>query len=284
MKYFYLLSLAILVSSCGIFKRTYYHEYVVTVIDDYKGIPIDSAEVKLVILKDNVNLIDEVYYTDSSGKCEFKIASPIPSHNHLVISKPGYCKHLSLNNEERIPWYISIHEKTPKELTYKLTSDSLNHYKYFKVNRPRDEIDEFLEMLRINQFPQQRTLPQLKWDDIPSLLNTGMDTTIINRYPVNPISSLSSTECYMGIVTLWFVECIRLTEQQGEYATRVLYPSQTPFLLYTNSDLYNYPGNSKELMELAYTEYYSWWQKAKHMDRTEACKIDPLKDSKVKWK
>lgn len=283
MKYLYLLILAILLSSCGLFNSTYYHEYEVLVIDEYKNIPVDSAQVQLVTMNNNVDIFKETFYTDVSGKCIIKIASPIPSHSHLSFRKLGYDKFLSLNDKESSPWYISINESTPKELSYSLTSDSLNHYKYFRATRPRYEMDEFLEILGTNQFPQQTTLPQLKWEDIPSLLNAGKDTTIINRYPVNPISSMSSIDCSMGIVTLWFVECIRLTEQQEEYATRILYPSQTPFLIYFGSDSDDYPSNSKELMELAYAEYYSWWQKVKHMNRAEACKINPLEGAKVNW-
>lgn len=279
MKYFYLLTLTIIVSSCSLFKSTYYNEYVVTVIDEYKSIPIDSAEVKLVILKNNVDLIVEIFYTNSSGKCVFKIASPIPIPNHLVISKSGYDKYLSLNDEEHTPWYISINEKTPKELTYSLTSDTLNHYKYFKTKRPRYEMDELIEILGANQFPQQKMLPQLHWEDIPKLLEFGMDTTIINRYPVNPFSSMTSFDCYLGNVTLWYIEIIRLNAKKGEFNLQSIYPSQTPTLHYSGE----FPYSNKELMNQAYIAYYSWWQKVKHLNRNEACKIDPLENTKVHW-
>lgn len=284
MKYFYLLTLSILISSCGIFKNTYQHKYVVTVLDEHKNIPVKDAAVYLISIIEAKDVYEELFYTDSLGQCEINVDSPIPENTHLVIRKGGYERFLSLEEgDENLP-HIIINEHTPEDLVFYLTSDPLNHYNYFKAKKPRYEMDSFIEMLRTNRFPQQQTLPQLKWEDIPSLLNAGNDTSIINRYPVNPISSLTSTDRYMGIVTLWFIECIRLTEQQEEYATRTFYPSQTPFLLYYGSDSDKYPANSKELMELTYTEYYSWWQTVKLMDRKEACKINPLENIKVNWR
>ena len=284
MKYFYLLSLAILVSSCGLFRNTYQHKYVVTVIDEHKNVPVKDAAVYLISIIQARDVHKELFYTDSLGQCKIMVNRPIPENSHLVIRKGGYERYLSLEEgDENLP-HIIIDEHTPDDLTFYLTSDPLNHYNYFKAKKPRYEMDEFLEMLRANQFPPQTTLPQLKWEDIPSLLNAGKDTTIINRYPVNPISSMTSIDRYMGIVTLWFIECIRLTEQQEEYSTITLYPSQTPFLLYFGADSDKYPTNSNELMDLTYAEYYFWWQNVKFMDSKEACKLNPLENINVNWR
>ncbi|NOR87952.1 MAG: hypothetical protein GQ527_10110, partial [Bacteroidales bacterium] len=108
------------------------------------------------------------------------------------------------------------------------------------------------------------------------------DTTIINRYPVNPISSRSSFDCHVGIVALWFIETIRLTEQDNS-TSRLKYPSITPSLMYLGNDPNEYPTNSKELMELAYQEYEKWWKKVEHINRGEASQLDPLKGTKIFW-
>lgn len=279
MKYFYLLIFAVLISSCGILKNNSKRGFVVTVIDQKNNLPIDSAKIQLITMTNTSDLIYEDYYTDSDGKCNINVSNPIPYPCHIGIRKPGYHNYLNVNDSVYNDVFIEINENTPREMTYLLTSDSLNHYKYLKAKIPRYEPGQLMNMIKSNEFSHLRSPSQLRWGDIPKLLEYGRDTTITRGYQMNPISSMGPIDCYVGVVSLWYIEIIRLTANKGAYNLHSIYPSQTPTLDHFGE----FPYSDKELMNQAYFAYYSWWQKVKYMDRHEACKIDPLENTKVHW-
>ncbi|NOR86035.1 MAG: hypothetical protein GQ527_00355, partial [Bacteroidales bacterium] len=179
---FILFALAFILSSCGILKKSNRQDFKITVIDQVNGSPIQNAKVTLVAMVDARDVYREVNYTDDHGKCRFKTSYPNRAQFQIRATKGGYKSYLSLADEKIHNGQVFINEETGNDLTMHLTSDLLNHQKYFKAKVPRYSSDDLIEMLRSNQFPPQRSMPQLRWEDIPKLLSIGNDTTIINRY------------------------------------------------------------------------------------------------------
>lgn len=280
---FLLLALVLTLSSCGLFKNSNRQKFKITVIDKKNDQPIESTQVSLVTMIDARDVFREVQYTDKNGVCRFKTSYPERAQFQVYSKKAGYQSYLSITDENILNGYVYITEKTGRDIVVYLTSDPLNRKRFYEAKVPRYEIDSLVEILRTNQFPPQRSIPQLRWEDIPKLLSIGNDPKIIDRYPVNPISSISSIDCHLGIVALWFIETIRLTEQANTDMPRVTYPSQFPLLLYLGAGFNKDSDNNKKIMELAYLAYSNWWKKVENMDKNQACKIDPLDASKVNW-
>ena len=160
---------------------------------------------------------------------------------------------------------------------------------YYAKITPHYQIDTLIRLLRNNDYkPNSRLmLPQLEWADIQKLLSAGNDSAKISTFPVNPISSYYLKDCYLGIISLWFIESIRISELKNPKQPFEKFPSQNPILIETakqsvNPEQWHNP-NTTVMMTTAYKAYQKWWETSKKLTKKEACKINPLAGTGLSW-
>lgn len=249
-------------------------------MDENTNFVIDSGQIALTSIIGNVDINTDVAYTDKNGECSFLFEYQAGNSYNIRAHKNGLLSYLvndSLNTRRS---YAEVKEDTEEELTLYLTSDSMNHINYWKEVTPRYEMEELINLLKSNSYTE--TIPQLHWDDIPSLLSAGNDSTVISQFPRNPVSSYFLNDCYVGVITLWFIESIRISEKDNLISPFEKYPSLNPILKYKNPPEI-IPENSIDKLDLAFEAYQQWWEEVQNLEPSDACKIDPLENINLSW-
>jgi hypothetical protein len=224
-----------------------------------------------------------VKYTDKSGCCSFSSDyNPLAQYQVRTL-KDGYLGYFDKSHSELNRAFAFINEKTGNDIFLYLTSDSMNHNNYWESVTTRYEIDTLISLLKSNKYPLRSEFPKLLWGDIPALLAIGNNRTSINKYPISALSSSYNKDCYLGIIALWFIESIRISELKNSLAPVDKFPSLTPSLRYSDTNNLESASNI-ELMEKGYQSYVTWWNEVKEMDKQQASKINPLKKSALKWR
>ena len=172
-------------------------------------------------------------------------------------------------------------EKTGNTINLYLTSDTLNQRNFWVSHSTKYNIDTLINLLKSNRYPLRSEFPLLRWEDIPELLAIGNSNSLINKYPISIVSSSSSEDCYLGIVSLWFIESIRISEVKSTMVPNEKFPSFTPSLHYTGNTSKELVSNSNEIMQKAYQAYLTWWNKVKNIDKEQGCKINPLENTNL---
>lgn len=251
----------------------------ITVIDKNSNMPVDSAQVNMQTTINDLDFRTAVKYTDKSGKCRISIEKNPALSGMIAACKKGLIGYFDGRFVDLDRSFAKI-KTTTKELTLYLTSDPMNHSNYWKQKAPKYDIDTLIFMLKANKFPDRSNLPLLSWEDIPHLLTIGNSTILINHYPICLISSSSQQDTFLGVVVLWFIESIRISQQSKSYDPLEAFPSWEPVIFNKNPlDDVSITG----AMGIAYNAYLTWWQKAQNMDRDEACKINPLGNTNLTW-
>ncbi len=137
------------------------------------------------------------------------------------------------------------------------------------------KVRKLFESFRDGTYRAGVSFPALEWNDMPDLIKMAASDGRLDNFPVNPISSQRQTDVHEGTLALWLVEGLR--KGSG-------HPSLNPLCFSKNDD--------KELSWQARSDanhpdlealYSQWWADASEMDEAEARKLDPLKDSDLRW-
>jgi hypothetical protein len=229
---------------------------------------------------DGSNIFKDIMYTDPSGHCNYSFEFKPGAMYGLYARKKGYLSYFEDDSIDPDRSDMRIEEKTKKDICLYLTSDSMNQVKYWAKRTRRFEIDTLIYLLRSDKY--RYGLPQLYWDDIPKLLSVGCDRTIITNFPINPLSSINRSKCYLGTLSLWFIESIRIAEKNKIVYAFGKYPSQTPTIQFTNEK--ERVSDDNEKLNKAFHAYSLWWDQVKNKGEKEGSQIDPLENTGLAWK
>lgn len=272
--------LALLCTSCSTEKNLVSQKINVTLIDENTDNFVEGGAVTLTSIIGDIDIEQEVKYTDGNGQCSFLFNYNPSNHYRMHAQKEGLLIYLVNDTTGAYLSNTDIDATTPEDLTLYLTSNSLNHFNYWKEVTPHYTMEELINLLRTDQYTEG--IPWLEWEDIPALLAVGNDSAIINNFPKNPISSYLLDECYTGIIALWFVESIRITARDQLVSPFEKYPSLNPILKYKDPSETT-PENSIEKMNDAFQAYQQWWNEVQNMEPSAACQIDPLENENLTW-
>jgi hypothetical protein len=282
-KFFALWVLVNIAVACSVCMKSRPVVYKVTVTDKKNNSFIDSAKVILTSVTDSRDINEYVKYTDSHGRCSFSLDVNSSAQYRVGSMKKGYVGYYDKSYPDLDRSYLFLTEKTGNTITLYLTSDTLNHRNYWVSHTTRYDIDTLVNLLKSNNYPLRSEFPLLLWEDIPELLAIGDSRILINKYPMNVASSSYQEDCYLGIVALWFIESIRISELRKTVNPFEKFPSLTPSLRYTGSDKQEPTANRTEILEKAYRVYVKWWDKVKNLDKEDACNINPFKNTNMEW-
>lgn len=175
-----------------------------------------------------------------------------------------------------------INGKTGSNIDLWLTSDTLNHRNFWLLHAAKFDIDTLINLLESNRYTLRSEIPLLAWEDIPKLLAIGNNKSLINKYPISPVSSGYAKDCFTGIVALWFIESARITGEKRSPAPSDRFPSLTPTLWHKSDP--EMESNTIEIMEQAYQAYFNWWNKVKKLDKDSGSKTDPFAGTDLEWR
>lgn len=122
-------------------------------------------------------------------------------------------------------------------------------------------------------------LPDLEPEDISILLLYRNEKTLLQFFPVNPISSFICDSVTVGIVALWTIESIRVSELNGDTSEFTRFPSLNPTLV----DTTGISVSIFELQDSASKRYYDWWNQ-NNLILSEKLTINPLYGSDIMWR
>jgi hypothetical protein len=277
-----LLIMMIAAVGCSVNPTVKSKEIRITVMDKKTKLPVDSAQVSFITIVDGKDVYPEVKYTDTRGRCCFSITHNPSAQYQVNTTKKGLLSYFDADYIKLIRSYAIIDEKTDNNIVLYLTSDSLNHINYWKKITVRYAINTLIDLLKSNAYPDRSRFPLLVWSDIPELLTIGTSRTLITNYPISLLSSSYAKECYLGIISLWFIESARITELKKAYDPMEKFPSLTPSLRYIDKPELT-PDNDA-LIDKAYEAYKTWWDKVKTMDKQQGCRINPLENTGLEWR
>ena len=154
----------------------------ITVIDKKTNKPVDSAQLIMQTIINDLDVKITNNYTDRSGKCRISIDNNPAHHVKIGAFKKGLIGYFDgrFINLDRSFGDLT---DTIKELTLFLTSDLMNHTNFWKMRAPRYDIDTLINLLRTNKYPDRSSLPLMSWEDIPRLLSIGNSIIAINHFP-----------------------------------------------------------------------------------------------------
>jgi hypothetical protein len=270
--------------SCSSGQKTNKQEISIKVIDKESNKPIARALVILTSIIDGNDIIKDSMYTDSNGFCALRYEDKINIRSGITAQKTGYISYYALDSINFNKSSITISNTTINDIMLYLTTDSLNHVNYWKKLTIRYDIDTLIQALKVDKYRKIKThgLPLLVWEDIPKLLEIADDTTRITYFPQNPVSSLLQTRSYLGVISMWMIESIRITEEKGIVDPFSKFPSLNPILKLRLMDV-KPTLTEKQKMDLAFNAYIKWWNRIKNLDKKEGSKIDPFEGSNIGW-
>lgn len=278
----FLLTLTVLAIACSITRKSDVKVFDIKVVNKMNNSQIDSVQVNLVTIIDSKEVFEDIKYTDKNGRCKFsKDNNPLAQYQVRAM-KDGFLGYYDKSFRDLDRSYSFINSETGDNIILYLTNDSLNHESYWAERTTRYNVDTLIGLLKSNNYPLRSEFPLLLWEDIPGLLEIANDNTKINHYPVNVASSSYEKGCYLGIVSLWFIESARITELKKTSDPFKKFPSLTPTLQNKNDP--ELTSNSIEIMGKAYQAYMKWWDKVKMMDKELGCKINPLESTDLVWR
>ncbi len=144
------------------------------------------------------------------------------------------------------------------------------------------DVDLFVKQLKAGTYQTQSPegfveVPNFKSEDIPKLLSYSTDLTLIQSFPLPPISPYIGGEIRLGECMLWIVESIRI----GDYASLGCH------LIRVNADNYEaqYFLTDEEVID-ASVHYKRWWENRSYPKTRwsiDPCFDDPLCGTGYQW-
>jgi hypothetical protein len=252
----------------------------ITVRDKVSGKAVSHAKVELRGIIDNRDIVEYVEYTDKLGRCSFAVNEGPSAQFVARATAKGLVGYYDSTYSDLDRSIVYINEKTGNRTELWLTTDTLNHEKFWAARATRININRLVQLLKTNQYPSRSEIPLINWNDIPALLAIGNDTTVITRFPVSLLASTIPEKCRVGIVALWFVESARITVLKGTFNPNERFPSMTPTLVMNG----NIEMNPVDAMNQAYLAYKEWWERVKGMKKEEGCNMSPLENTNLEWR
>lgn len=257
---------------------------IVKVIDKKTNLAVDNAKIQITKIAPNyIDFYKETRFTNSNGEVLFKLSKKTTEFEYGITTKkenfyPYFNLQTQIREDNKNNITINWGKKNIIELY--LYSDEQNAIKFNALLHPRVPIKTVIVFLKSNKYDvlkknYKTTFPYLIWEDIPELLKIGNSTIIINKFPINVISSSITSECQLGIIALWMIESIRRCDGKLPLFCS-LYPSSNPVLKGHIPDSY-------DMLTIAYEAYRKWWEDTKTMNRDKATKINPLENTGLKW-
>lgn len=240
--------------SCSEEQKVLTKQINISLIDIVYDLPIDSAKVTLTSIVGAKDIYTDIEYTNSNGLCSFSFEFKPATDYRITAQKDEYWDYLVDDSTNISKSSIRIKEDTEKNQILFLSSDSNQNNEFWRSKMPRYEIDSLIAMLKSNTYNSR--FPLLLWEDIPGLIKVANDTTLISNFPTNSLSSFSQKECYVGVLSMWLIESIRITETKGLYSISGNFPSLNPILINRNSEEYRYQINTVEEMAVGYNLYF----------------------------
>jgi len=279
-----LLTIIMLEVSCATGQKTMTKEITVTVIDKKNSKPIDDAEVTLKTWT-NSSLNNETKHSDPEGQCSFLFDFDESTNYQIFTRKKGYFVYHNIEENDKMESNKDIRSTTENNVILYLTSDPLPLINYYAKRTPSYHIDTLIYLLKTDNYHHRGiySIPKLNWEDIPKLLEIGNIESKITNFPRNPVSSSIQKDCYLGIISLWLIESIRIIERDGLINPMDKFPSMHPYLIDEKNQTRSRDPNTVESMKTALLSYKNWWQTVKNMDKREACKISPVKETNLGW-
>jgi hypothetical protein len=270
--------------SCSSAQEVITKKINLTVIDEKRNAPVDSAQVIFTSMIEGKDINTVTRYTDSLGLCSFSFEYEPGTSSEIWARKRGYFSYLVDESGSACKSVIRITESTTERITLYLTSDSMQNANYWKKKAIRYDIDTLIQVLKANKYQTIKSfgLPLLIWEDIPKLLEISNDTTLLSSFPCNWISSHWQKECYLGVISMWMIESIRITEEKGIFDPFEIYQSLNHILKLRRIDV-KPTLTERQKMDLAYNDYIKWWNRIKNLDKKEGSKIDPFEGSNIGW-
>jgi hypothetical protein len=275
----------VLVFICGAWSgncQSKHDVFRITVRDKSTGKPVKLAKVELKGIIDNRDIVEYVQYTDKQGRCSFTVDDSDPATYQVRATGKGMVGYYDSTYKDLDRSFAFINATTGNTLELWLTSDTLNHEKFWAARATSYNIDQLISMLKNDKYPLRSEIPVIAWEEIPALLAMGNDTSRIDNYPVSLLSSSMPGKCYLGIVSLWFVESARIAQLKGTSNPNERFPSMTPNLSVKESA--GMKANSALIMKQGYRAYQEWWNEVKNMNSAEGCRINPLENTNLEWR
>ena len=147
-----------------------------------------------------------------------------------------------------------------------------------KISLETMSVKKYISLLKSESY-QFIELPPFDPDDIPELLKYADENQILKHYPVNPVSSLSSGDCRLGVYVLWTIESVRKCSVSGD-EDFFRFPTLNPILIFRISG--NGQINEKTAHQAASQAYKEWWNSNKDFNAIK--NIDPLGDTPYTWR
>lgn len=141
----------------------------------------------------------------------------------------------------------------------------------------QSKADDFMSKVVSDSYDEM-FLPDLEPGDIDALLEYRNDKTILDKYPANPISSFIGDSITVGIIALWTIESIRITELTGDDSAFERFPSLNPMI----RDTVNQHIGNFALQDSVSKKYYEWWNNSA-LGQKERMKINPLDGTNLIW-
>ncbi len=126
------------------------------------------------------------------------------------------------------------------------------------------------------------SLPDLKKEAIPTLLMYSKDTTVITKFPVNPISSYIPHQNKVGLVVLWTVESIRQFSDKNVHAF-AKFPSQNALLGMKDPANGGFISDYQAQLAVA-NAYIEWWENNRNNNFELFRNISPMDQTIYRWR
>lgn len=140
-------------------------------------------------------------------------------------------------------------------------------------------VERYVELLKQGKYDADQ-LPEFSSRDIPALLAYRNESQIIKDFPVNTLSSSLTSECTLGMYTLWTIESVRARSINSKYLFHT-FPSQNPVV--ENKADFEWIEQSDAIRAIVAQSYFDWWENNKNKDFDEFKEIDPLTNTAFRW-
>ena len=143
------------------------------------------------------------------------------------------------------------------------------------------EVEAYIAQLRTGRY-EARTLPAFSAAHIPALMASLDDPTLVQVFPVSPLSSYAPPDpAYgLGVLVLWTIEAVRV-QACGDALGG--FPSQNPFVQTRAEPISWLTDHGDAAYDLVREAYRDWWRQIAHKPFDQHCDVDPLADTPYRW-
>lgn len=225
--------------------------------------------------------------TDNDGNCSFTVPLGEEWGWTFDARKDGYFQVFSKNPDDPKVSSKTFISQVDEKIVLYLTADVEHLKAYYYSITPHYQIDTLIAQLQADKYsPSSKfILPDLKWEDIPKLMSIAEDPKKITKFCQHPASSVIQEDCFLGIYAMWLIESIRISYGKELLDPYKRFPSMRPVLVQKTEggEFLSLFENNGDQMVLAYNAYVEWWKKVGELSPAEACKINPLEGSVLRW-